>query len=140
MKTLPRIAIVDDEQNIVDMLTSRLRLEGYSPVGFTDPTEALKEIQKGQIQIVVTDVMMPEMDGVELLRLIKRHDPLIQVIIITGYVTMSNIISVFRNGANNVLFKPFESIDVVAEEVNQATRKLDRISEVLRLNQGKKSA
>jgi len=126
------LLVVDDEQGVIDLIENYLKLEGFQVFSTTNPMEALKMIEAHQIQVVISDILMPDKDGVQLVRDIKDFDGLIQVIMITGYVSMANIISVFRHGALNCIFKPFENIEVLKEEVEGAMLRLERISDVLR--------
>lgn len=133
IKSSYKILIVDDEVGITSMLTNYLILEGFNVESCNDPEEALKKIETGEFRILITDIMMPKMTGPELMAKVKDFDGLIQIVAMTGYVTISNILAAFRFGANNVFFKPFENLEVVRNEVEVAIRKLERIHEVIRL-------
>lgn len=125
------ILIVDDEIDITDTLKNYLTLEGFDVITANGGTQALEIIKKQNIRIVISDISMPDMSGLDLLKEIKIYDGLIQVIMITGYVTLFNILNAFRLGANNCFFKPLESLDVLKEEINLAINKLKRIQAVL---------
>lgn len=125
-----KILVVDDEQEIVDMIVRNLKLEGYNIEGLTDPEEALERIKEENYQVVITDIKMPELSGVDLLKEIKKIDGIVQVIMITGYVTPSNIISSLSRGANDCLFKPLD-MDRLKEAVDNSLEKLERWQEVL---------
>jgi DNA-binding NtrC family response regulator len=77
--------------------------------------------------------MMPEMDGLTLLRKIKNFNGTIQVIMITGYLTINNTLNAFRYGANDIFFKPFKEIREIIDAIEEAAKKLDRINEILRM-------
>ncbi|MGM0380864.1 MAG: response regulator [bacterium] len=125
-----RVLVVDDEKEIVDMIVRNLKLEGYDIEGVTDPKEALEKIKEENIQVVITDIKMPRLSGVDLLKEIKKIDGIVQVIMITGYVTPSNIISSLSRGANDCLFKPLD-MDRLKEAVDNSVEKLQRWQEVL---------
>jgi len=132
------VLVVDDEPEILKLISNYLELEGYPVITTTSPGEALKIIEEKNLRIVISDIMMPEMNGADFLRRVKQLDGLIQVVMITGYVSMNDILSSFRYGANNCLFKPFESLEQLKDEVNAAATKLKRILEVLRERNMKK--
>ncbi len=131
MKDKYKILVVDDEVEILKLIHRYLTMEGYLVETCSDAREALKKIEGGSFKILITDIVMPGMSGTELIKETKRFDGLIQVIAITGFVTMENILTAFRYGAINCLFKPFKSLDVLKEEVEQAAGKLERIRAVL---------
>ncbi|MFP4686601.1 MAG: response regulator [bacterium] len=125
-----KILIVDDEREIVDMIVRNFKLDGYDVEGCTDPLQALSKIKSGTYKVVISDIKMPGLSGVDLLKKIKKVDGIIQVIMITGYVTPSNIISCLSRGANDCLFKPLD-LDRLKEAVDDAFAKLDRWQKVL---------
>lgn len=126
----PNILVVDDEQEIIDMVRRNLEIEGYSIDGETDPEEALETIKTGNYKIVITDIKMPEMDGVELLKRIKEIDGTIQVIMITGYVQMNHLVSSLNNGAVDCIFKPLD-FDNLTKAIENCKEKLQRWEDVL---------
>lgn len=126
------ILIVDDEESICELISNSLQLAGYTPKWTTSPTKALEIIENDNYKVIISDIRMPEMTGVDLLRSSKNIDPLIQFIMITGYVEMSQILDAFRLGANTVLFKPFESIDMILVEVEHAIKRIELIKSVLK--------
>lgn len=127
-----KILIVDDEVQITQMLENYFSLEGYEVASANDPLVALQMIEKENYNIVITDIKMPNMNGLDLLKEIKKYNGLIQVIVITGYVTMDNILAAFRRGAVNCFFKPFENLDMLKHEVQLAVTRLARVQEVLK--------
>jgi DNA-binding NtrC family response regulator len=131
MTIKPKVLIVDDEVEITALLSNFLSMEGYDTVTLNNPREALDVIEQESVLIVICDITMPQMNGLELLKQIKKGNGLIQVIMITGYVTIENILTAFRWGANNCFFKPFRSLDEIKDEVDGATAKLDRVFEVI---------
>lgn len=131
-----KILVVDDEPLIVKSLSAYLRLKGYDVVGCESPAEALRRAGEENIQVVVSDVLMPEMDGVELLRRLKQQNGFCQVILITGFVRMDKLLEAFQGGANNIFFKPLEALDELGNEIDRAFHKLKRIQEVLREQRG----
>jgi YesN/AraC family two-component response regulator len=75
---------------------------------------------------------MPEMDGIELLKVVKAYEPLAQVIITTGFSTIDKTISCLELGANDYILKPFKSNDNVLEVIEQSVKKLERWKEAVK--------
>lgn len=125
------ILVVDDESGIVDMLVRFLKIEGHEALGFTNPKMALEHVRQNPSWLVISDLMMPEMLGIDFMREVKSIDPMIQLVAITGYVTTENILAAFRLGVNNCFFKPFESLEAIESEVQTALSKRRRINEVI---------
>lgn len=101
-----KLLIVDDDQIIRDSLCEFLKLEGYYCQGAGGFKEALTELEKQNYNIVLTDVNMPEVDGFELLRAIKKLYPQIVTIVITGYGTIESAVEAIKMGAYDYMTKP----------------------------------
>jgi CheY-like chemotaxis protein len=121
-----RILIVDDEPDIRESLSRHLRFCGYAVETAANGREALEKLERQKIDIVVSDLMMPEMDGIELLRQVRREYPMIHMIMITGFVTQENILACMRHGADCCLFKPLTDIGELEEAVTIAQAALER--------------
>lgn len=120
---LPRVVIVDDEQQVLRALTRELRQCPIELTAFTDPREALEEIRKGSIALVITDNRMPGMTGIELLEHVKRAAPDTSRIILTGYTDLDSAIRAINEGeVNYFVTKPWEH-DNLLECVNQGLEK-----------------
>lgn len=126
-----KILVVDDEPEITESLVRILRIEGYDATGVTNPITALEMVKKENYLIVISDIQMPEMRGTELLRSIKEYNGMIQVIIITGYVTIDNILTCLRRGANDCFFKPLKNSEELIGAVRVATEKLERWERII---------
>ncbi len=109
---LARILVVDDEESIRDLLRLVLAGEGYSVVTARDGEEAIEQLEAQRFDLVITDLVMPRVNGVEVLRAAKRIDPNYPVIVITGYPSVETVTELVRLGAGDYLTKPF-NIDVV---------------------------
>ena len=114
------ILIVDDETEILETLRRRLLLEGVSVDLCADPVEALAKMETHLYPIVVSDIKMPGMTGIELLQATKNINPLCNVIMMTGYSSMANVVECLSNGAVDYFVKPFQDIDLVTEAIMQA--------------------
>lgn len=129
-----RLLIVDDEEELGKALERVLAMEGYDTESVTCPLKALEIIQEKKIHIVLTDIVMPGMDGIELLVAIRKFDPLVQVIMMTGNSTMDKTVQCLEHGAIDYLIKPFASFDEVIEAVKLAEVKLNRWQISMRRN------
>jgi len=101
-----KILVADDEKNIREGLAASLEMDGYKTVCAADGNEAWKLFGKGDIDLVITDLRMPGIDGGELMRRILAETPGFPVIILTGHGTVENAVSAMREGAWDFLTKP----------------------------------
>jgi DNA-binding NtrC family response regulator len=110
-----KIMFVDDEVKFLDNMTTRLRLRGLDVMSFTDGITALEAVRKGaDIDVALLDLKMPGIDGEELLNRLKRIDPSIEVIILTGHGSIKSAADLTRSGAYEYLLKPCELDDVIS--------------------------
>jgi two-component system response regulator PilR (NtrC family) len=110
-----RILIVDDEASIGDVLSIALRKEGYEVVTETNPVRALERFRKEPFDLVLQDLKMPEMDGLQLLRELKGRREDVIVIIMTAYSTWDRAVEAMRLGAYDYIKKPFDTqLDIKA--------------------------
>jgi len=119
------ILIVDDEATIRSSLSRHYRLKGYEVDAAENGRAALQNLSRAPRQVVISDIMMPEMDGIELLRRIRREYPMTRVIIITGYVTLENALACLRNNADTCIFKPLGNLEELDKAVEAAVAYLD---------------
>lgn len=107
-----RICIVDDEESIIAGLKQELETlrPAWKVVGFNSGLNAIREIISGGIDLVITDIAMPDMDGYELFWRIKDHDPNLPVIMMTGFGYDPNhvLVRAKTDGLQDILFKPFD--------------------------------
>ena len=129
----PLILIVDDEPSILQSLSGLLLDEGFEVATASNGYEALKIIDKESPDLVLLDIWMPGMDGVETLKAIKKDNPLIQVIIITGHGTIETAVKSTKLGAFDFIEKPL-SIDKVIVAINNSLnfRRLEEENRYLR--------
>jgi two-component system nitrogen regulation response regulator NtrX len=120
-KRLPkeRILIVDDEKNIVSSLTGILSDEGYEVSMTDDGVEALEIIQKDPPDLVLLDIWLPGMDGIEVLKTLKTYNPGVKVLIMSGHGTIDTAVKATKLGAQDFIEKPF-SLDRITESVENA--------------------
>ncbi|MFZ1036929.1 MAG: sigma-54 dependent transcriptional regulator [Smithella sp.] len=106
------ILIVDDEFNIRLVLSAMLKKEGYGVASATDGLEALQILKAGKIDVVVTDLKMPNLDGMGLLNCITKQYPEVPVIIITAHGSVATAVEALKKGALDYITKPFELDDL----------------------------
>ncbi len=116
-----RILIADDELNIRKVLAATLRKEGHEVITAKDGQEAMDLLESGKIQVVVTDLKMPRVDGLELLHHIQCHYPQTPVIMITAHGSINNAVEALKNGALDYITKPFDKEDLI-RTINKAVR------------------
>ena len=129
----PSLLIVDDEASIVQSLSGLLSDEGFEVTTALNGYEALKIIDSESPDLVLLDIWMPGIDGIETLKEIKKENPNIQVIIITGHGTIETAVKATKLGAFDLIEKPL-SIDKVIVAINNALnfRRLEEENKYLR--------
>jgi DNA-binding NtrC family response regulator len=121
--SIATILFVDDEVPFVEAMTKRLTKREMEIVPAYNGTEALAKLaQTSGIEVVILDVKMPGMDGIETLREIKNKFPLVEVIMLTGHATVESAIEGMKLGAFDYLMKPCE-IETLVSKVTQAAAK-----------------
>jgi putative nucleotidyltransferase with HDIG domain len=104
----PQIVVVDDEEYICSIIEESLSSESYSTISFVDPRDALDYIKNNRVDLVLTDLMMGNCSGVEVLEFTLKHHRDAIVIIMTAHPTVQTAISVLKKGAYDFLVKPFK--------------------------------
>jgi len=135
-----RLLIVDDEDEIRDLLRRHFCYLGYEVDTAGDGIEALEKLAQSKTDIVISDIVMPRMDGIELLRTIRRDYPMAHVIMITGYVTLEHAFCCMRHGADTCIFKPFEDLSELEEAVANAVARIKHWQQKLRTLQAMRPA
>ena len=116
-----KILVVDDELNMQLVLKALLKKEGYDVATASDGIEALKVLKSGGVEVVVTDLKMPKLDGVGLLERVIRDYPSTPVIIITAHGTIATAVDALKKGAFDYITKPFER-DELKNIIHKAMR------------------
>ena len=104
-----RILVVDDEEVMRESLEYTLDIEGFHVLTASSGREALKRLQEEEIEIVLADLKMPGMDGLELVKRVRRDYPRLPIILMTAFGTVSSAVEAMREGAIDYLPKPFET-------------------------------
>ncbi len=110
---LPRLLIVDDEVPLMRALQDALAGEGYRTQGFSSARQALASVQAGAYDLLLTDLMMPEMDGISLIAAVQQVDKELGAIVMTGHGTIDTAVEAMRGGALDYVLKPFKLSAIV---------------------------
>ena len=132
-----KIMLVDDEERFLLTTKKLLSKKGYKVFTASSGTEALDNLKKQNIHVVILDVKMPGMDGMETLREIKKHFPLVEVIMLTGHATVESAVDGLQSGATDYLMKPAD-IEELIEKSEEAFEKRKKLEEKIRMAQTKK--
>lgn len=124
-----RILVVDDEESIRLVLSQVLSDDGFKVIEAESGEAALELFQKQPFDLVITDIVMPGINGIELLAKIKELNSDAQVIIMTSYASLDTAVSALRSGAYDYFFKPFEDLDVISAAARRAAEKIQLITE-----------
>lgn len=108
MEPIPSVMILDDEPIVCERLRSTLEKVQLDIETFTDPREALRRFSEKKFQVLITDLKMRELDGIEILKRVKQVSPETQVIIITGFATVEKAKEALKIGAYDFIAKPFK--------------------------------
>jgi len=103
-----RILVVDDEQNVRMTLAANLELAGYDVVEAADGADAVEKVAAARFDLVLMDIRMPRMNGVAALQEMRRHDPEVQIVLVTGFAVDRLIRDGIGGGAFTVVQKPVE--------------------------------
>jgi len=126
-----QILHVDDDPAILAIVAQALSSRGYTPHSISEPDLVLPWLAQCSTRIVILDIDMPKKDGITLLREIKKFDGGIQVIMLTGLVSMGSIIRATRLGAEDCHFKPLDCLDGLLDSVDRAFAKQQRWWQVM---------
>ncbi len=129
-----QILVVDDEENMVHFLTKLLQSEGLEVEGVRSGAAALERLRERGFELVLTDLKLPDADGIEVLKLARERHPETVVIVITAYGTIESAIEAMRAGAYDYLTKPFRAGEIL-QVVNKALERVRLRREVVQLRQ-----
>ena len=125
------VLVVDDDPVILELLATNVEEFGFNCVKAEDGTDAVEKLEKETFSIVLTDMMMPNMDGMQLLQHIRANYPQIDVIVITGYDHTFTYTDVIKAGASDFISKPFDS-DELQAKLNRVVREQKLIRQLER--------
>ena len=118
------ILIIDDEVEMCLSLAEFLRSKGYATLHTTNPLDVTRILQSEKVGLIIMDIKMPEMGGIDLLKVIKTSDPSLAVIMITGYPTVENAVRAMKYGAVNFYTKPLRLPELLKEIHELAAKSL----------------
>jgi two-component system, OmpR family, response regulator len=117
-----RILVVDDEIKLVETMVERLQTRGFLVAGMSNGKDALRYLEGNAVDVVVLDVMMKDLNGLEVLKEIKAGWPLVQTIMLTGHASVRSGMTGLRLGAFDYLIKPVP-LDALIRKINQAAER-----------------
>jgi DNA-binding NtrC family response regulator len=136
IKIPTKVLLVDDEKDFVEMLSLRLKEVGEKITVAYSGQEALDKLEKADIDVVILDIKMPGMDGIETLREIKKKFPLVEVIMLTGHGTAETAVEGMKLGAFDYLMKPAD-FDDLATKLEGARKRKDEHQDRIRQAEAK---
>jgi len=108
-----RILVVDDEEINVKILRVYLEEKGYEVVGATNGEQAIRILGSEPVDVLICDIRMPGISGIEVLNWVQQHCPIVPVIMLTGFIDINTAVNVMRQGARNYLTKPIDSGELI---------------------------
>ena len=114
-----KLLIVDDDEKFLKTISERLGLKDFNVVAAIDGNQAIKSAKKGQFDVAILDLKMPGMDGMEILKILKKKHKFLEVIILTGYASIDSAVECTKLGAFGYLEKPY-SFDKLLEMLQKA--------------------
>jgi DNA-binding NtrC family response regulator len=124
------LLLVDDEQGFAEALLRRLVSRGYQATYVLSGEDALRFLVENRIDVVLLDVKMPGMDGMETLRRIKAMHPLVETIMLTAHATVVTAVEAMRVGARDYLMKPCDLLALTVKVEAAAQRKRERENKI----------
>ncbi len=118
-----RMLLVDDEARFVETLSKRLTARGFEVAQAFSGQEALSRLATDECDVVLLDVRMPGMDGLETLRAIRREHPLVKVILLSGHASINAAVEGMRLGASDYLLKPVDLEDLLGRMESAVEKK-----------------
>lgn len=123
---MERVLIVDDEPMVSELLRRFLEAEGFEVDTAVTGAEALERMRRDLPNIVLCDIRLPDVDGKDLLGALKAIHPMTNVVMITGYTSMENVVECLGGGAADYFTKPFRDIDALVAAVKGLREKVAR--------------
>lgn len=114
-----KILLVDDEKDFLDVMSERIEARGMNVTTADSAEKALEDVESGNFDAIILDLKMPGMDGLETLKAIKKKNPDLQVILLTGHATVEKGIEAMKLGAMDFLEKPAD-LDKLTEIIKKA--------------------
>lgn len=109
---MAKVWVIDDEEAVTDVIVGMLQALGHDARSFTQAREALAAYRPGVADVVMTDVRMPDMDGLEVTRRLREKDPQLAIIVVTGFPSVDDAVEAIKLGADDYLNKPLRIEEV----------------------------
>lgn len=119
---MPKILIADDEKEIIKLLKIYLETDGVTVYEANDGAQALNILENNDIDLALVDIMMPKIDGYQVIKKIRQQEKYIPVMVISAKITLSDRVLGIDLGADDYITKPFESLEVAAKVKSQLRR------------------
>lgn len=136
METM-KMMLVDDEERFLSTTVKLLSRKGYDVISAISGMEAIDKLRSQNIHVVILDVKMPGMDGMETLKAIKKEFPLVEVIMLTGHGTVESAVDGLKSGATDYLMKPTDVTDLI-QKAEEAFGKRLMLEEKIRMAQSRR--
>ena len=117
-----KVLLIDDEEDFVEALAERMKTRGMDVTSSTSGRDAIQKVEQEAYDAIVLDLQMPEMDGLEVLSVLKKIRPDLQVILLTGHATVEKGIEAMKLGAMDLMEKPAD-LQVITEKIKKAQAK-----------------
>ena len=135
-----RIMLVDDEERFLNTTQKLLVKHGYDAIIAKSGVECLQKLEQELVHVVILDVKMPDMDGVETLRRIKQKFPMVEVIMLTGHASAESAVEGMKSGATDYLVKPTDIAVLIAKAEEAFKKRLDLENKIQMAEALKKSS
>lgn len=135
IKIPTNVLIVDDEKDFVEMFGLRLEEAGERVHRAYSGRECLEKLEKENIDVVVLDIKMPGMDGIETLKEIKKRRPIVEVIMLTGHGTIETAVEGMKLGAYDYLLKPADVAEITTKMEGARKRKDEQMERIRKAEQ-----
>jgi len=132
MENIAKILVIDDDPNVRKTLSDILRIKGYEVSSAESGTAGIAEAQQGSANVVLIDLKLPDMSGIEVMEKIKTDSPLTEAIILTGHASLDTAVEATNKGAFSYLLKPYE-VDKLLRHIHRALEQQQNQQEILRL-------
>jgi DNA-binding NtrC family response regulator len=117
-----KVLLVDDEKDFLTVMSERMTARGMQVSTAESAQEALQQVERGGFDAIVLDLMMPGVDGIQTLKAIKKRNPALQVILLSGHATLEKGVEAMKLGAMDFVEKPAD-IDLLTDKIKKAQAK-----------------
>ncbi|MCB0176996.1 MAG: response regulator transcription factor [Anaerolineae bacterium] len=117
-----KILVVDDEKTLRHFLRLHLQANGYQVIEAADGREAMSLISRNRFDVALVDLRLTDMDGLEVMRHLRHHEPHTSVIILTGHATVNSAVEALRQGAHDYLLKPCNTAELLTSVADAIAR------------------